>query len=219
MVSGTHTVHLTGNYVIDDAEEISDEEEDEDEEDDDYLPMGLEGEIDDMSDDESDVLDLMTRITEVADEDEDEKEQKVPKLVKGKNKRLAEEEAESLDELMAKEAKEEAKEEPKLSKKQLKKLKNNKGNAIAVKEEVKVTEEVITKSDKKVQFAKNLEQGPTGSTKVTNTKAEKPNGVKTVYGVTLDDRKVGAGRVVKPGDRVGVRYIGKLKDGKVFDCK
>ena len=44
-------------------------------------------------------------------------------------------------------------------------------------------------------------------------------GPKTVNGVKIDDKKLGNGQVCKKGDRVGMRYIGKLTDGKVFDCK
>lgn len=148
------------------------------------------------------------RVTEVDTDEED-----APKLVaaetkKGKNKRLAEE-AESLDGLMAKA------EEAKLSKKQQKKLKNNKGEPV-VKEDAKAesTKDASTKGDKKVQFAKNLEQGPTGS--AAAEKGATP-GVKVVQGVTVDDRKIGSGRVAKKGNKVEVRYIGKLLDGKVFD--
>ena len=35
--------------------------------------------------------------------------------------------------------------------------------------------------------------------------------------MTIDDKKLGTGPAAKKGDRVGMRYIGKLKDGKVFD--
>lgn len=84
------------------------------------------------------------------------------------------------------------------------------------------------KVDKKVQFAKNLEQGPTGGTKETKADAkaetknedEKPKaslGPKTVQGVLIDDRKLGKGPAAKKGNKVGMRYIGKLEDGKVFD--
>jgi FK506-binding nuclear protein len=113
-----------------------------------------------------------------------------------------------------------AEEEPKLSKKQLKKLKNNKGEAVEVEKKAdkadKTADAKSAKGDKKVQFAKNLEQGPTGP--AAADKGAKL-GVKVVNGVTLDDRKLGQGRVVKKGNKVGVRYIGKLQDGKVFDCK
>ena len=161
------------------------------------------------SDSEEDELDGLEN-PRIAEVESDEAE--APKLVeakpgKGKNKRAAEE-AEGLDELIAK-----AQGETKLSKKQQKKLKNNLGEAVAVKDDDKDT---TPKSDKKVQFAKNLEQGPTGS-----TAADKKGtvGVKVVGGVTVDDRKIGTGRTVKKGDKVEVRYIGKLQDGKVFDCK
>lgn len=201
VVTGTHTVYLTGNYIMDDEDE-----DDEDEDDYDLSPDELDYALgEDDSDDESDELDGVDdpRITEV-DSDEEE----APKLVaveskKGKNKRAAEEAAESLDDLMAKD-------ETKLSKKQQKKLKNNKGEAVAAEEAKK-----DAKADKKVQFAKNLEQGPTGSTKTGKATV----GVKVVQGVTVDDRTIGNGRTVKNGDTVGVRYIGKLANGQQFDGK
>ncbi|KAI0195958.1 hypothetical protein F4808DRAFT_324802 [Astrocystis sublimbata] len=208
VVKGTHAIHLTGNYIVD-VDDLSDSEgEDEDDFD---LPEGIDGmdEYDSDDDSEADDLDDISdpRITEVESDDEE-----APALVaskKGKNKRPAEEEAEGLDAMIAKAN---SAEEGKLSKKQQKKLKNNKGEPVAKDEAAK---ETPTKGDKKVQFAKNLEQGPTGS-----TAAEKGGatlGVKVVGGVTQDDRKIGSGRVVKKGNRVEVRYIGKLTDGKVFD--
>jgi FK506-binding nuclear protein len=164
-----------------------------------------------QDDDESDDLDEMDdpRVTEVDSEEEAE----APKLVeakKGKNKRAAEEEV-SLDDLMAKanKAKSTKAEEPALTKAQQKKLKKNNGDAAAVEPEAKKE----TKTDKKVQFAKNLEQGPTPS-------GDKPTGslgVKEVRGVKMDDKKLGKGVAAKSGNVVAMRYIGKLEDGKVFD--
>ena len=163
-----------------------------------------------QEDDDSDDLDDMEdpRITEV------ESEEEAPKLVeskKGKNKRAAEEEA-SLDEQMAKasKAKSTKAEEPALTKAQQKKLKKNNGDAAAVEPKEAKKE---AKTDKKVQFAKNLEQGPTPS-------GDKPTGtlgVKEVRGVKLDDKKLGKGVAAKSGNTVAMRYIGKLEDGKVFD--
>lgn len=209
-VKGTHPIYLTGNYVVPQDEEESDED---DEDDDDYdLPPGMELGEDD-SDDMSDELDDIDGAERIKEIDTDEEE--APKLVstkKGK-KRVAEEEAEGLDEMMAKD-------EKKLSKKQQKKLKNNQGEPVVA--EAKAKESPAAKGDKKVQFAKNLEQGPTGPAKdKVEAKADKPKavGVKVVQGVTIDDRKVGNGRTTKNGDRVGMRYIGKLQNGKVFDCK
>ncbi|KAL3606260.1 peptidylprolyl isomerase fpr3 [Fusarium poae] len=200
VVTGSHTVYLTGNYIMD-GDEDDEDSEDEDEYDlsPDELEYGLEGDDSDASDDLDGLED--PRVQEI-DTDEEE----APKLVaanKGKNKRAAEE-AEGLDELITKD-------DTKLSKKQQKKLKNNKGEAVAAEEK---------KDAKKVQFAKNLEQGPTGSTeKAKQSKDSKPaTGVKVVQGVTIDDRTIGNGRTVKSGDTVGVRYIGKLQNGKQFDA-
>ncbi|KAF4635490.1 hypothetical protein G7Y89_g2597 [Cudoniella acicularis] len=232
-VSGTHTIYLTGNYVIPDDDghnhhhEVYDSDDDEEDEDYDLSPDEDELELE-MDDDESDELDMLEnpRITEVESDVEE-----APKLVakteksekKGKNKRSADqlEEGTSLDDLMAKSLKPETAEEPKLSKKQLKKLKKNNGESAPAKTEDKAAD-AKEKSDKKVQFAKNLEQGPTGSAEKTKPDVKEGEvktavGVKVVQGVKIDDKKIGKGPACKKGDRVGMRYIGKLVDGKVFD--
>jgi len=235
-VTGTHTIYLTGNYVIpqDDGHnhhhEVYDSDEEDDDEEYDLSPDEDELEIE-MDDDESDDLDTLEnpRVTEVDSEDE------APKLVsaekKGKNKRSADEieEGASLDDIMAKTLKPEAADEQKLSKKQLKKLKKNSGEPAAVKaEESKKADAKESpaaksdKSDKKVQFAKNLEQGPTGSAEkakaaAPDAKGKATLGVKSVSGVKIDDKKLGSGPACKKGNKVGMRYIGKLEDGKIFD--
>ena len=238
-VSGTHTIYLTGNYVVspDSHDHHHDEMYDDEDEEEDYDLSPDEDELDKIDD---------PRITEVGSEDDEP-----PKLIKaekaskkGKNKRAAEDsgdEPAGLDDIMAKILKPEepkANGEPKLSKKQLKKLKNNAGNAVeaAVENKNLKVEPASTESpsskDKKVQFTKKLEQGPSGKaaeTKVqtngdkkTDSKKEndKPKaalGPKTVQGVKIDDKKLGTGPAAKKGDKVGMRYIGKLTDGKVFD--
>jgi FK506-binding nuclear protein len=238
-VTGSHTIYLTGNYVIPDDDghnhhhKIYDSDSDSEEDEYDLSPDEDELELE-MDDEESDILDALEdpRVTEV-----DSDEEQPPKLVKaeekkGKNKRSADEldEGASLDDIMAKSLKSEAAAEPKLTKKQLKKLKKNNGEAAAAKvEETKNGEVKSDKADKKVQFAKNLEQGPTGSAEKAkvaeaplkeNTEKGKPTlGVKTVNGVKIDDKKLGSGPAAKKGDRAGMRYIGKLTNGQVFDCK
>ena len=227
---------------------------------DDYDMSPDEEELELMGEDESDELDDMKdpRIKEIGSEDEEEP----PKLVKkaelnhkGKNKRAHEDSSDveaptaSLDEIMTKSLKPAepstngtAKEEPKLSKKQLKKLKNNAGKSVEAavenkdvkKDDVGSKEGDSQKGDKKVQFAKNLEQGPSPSpstlksetgekgkneVKKEGGKSNASTGVKTVSGVSIDDRKLGKGPAAKKGSKVGMRYIGKLRDGKVFDGK
>jgi FK506-binding nuclear protein len=225
MVSGTHDVFVTGNYVA-----FPEEEDSEDEEDGlDALGYDLgsdddELDIDEMDEDEDDELDATNdpRITEV-DTDEEEP----PKLVdasKKSKKRPAESDDATLDDLIS-----QTNGDAKLSKKQAKKLKKNDGQAVAgaaepAKKAEKVEKTETPNSDKKkVQFAKNLEQGPTGSPKVDapkpEAKKEAAKGPRNVSGVTVEDKKDGKGKAAKKGDRIEMRYIGKLKNGKVFDCK
>lgn len=197
-------------------------------------------------DEESDELDDMDdpRVMEV-DTDEE-----APKLAnttaKGKNKRPAEdsdEEDANLDDIMAKsikpsESTTNGEEKPltKGQKKKLKKLKKNDGEAAPAdvtseksaskdgkKSDEAAKKDAVTNGEKKVQFAKNLEQGPTPSATPPSkesgkeTKSSGSLGVKVVQGVTVDDRKLGKGPQAKKGSHVEMRYIGKLEDGKVFD--
>lgn len=215
MVTGTHDVYLTGNYVEPDhthgpEEDYDSEDEDEDEydlspdEDELYGDEDSEDELDDMED---------PRIMEIED---DEAPALVPakaekKADKKGKKRAAEDEAETLDDLISK---------AKPAEKNAKKVKTNEGKAVPADEAAKKLETPAAKSDKKVQFSKNLELGPTGSSSPAVAKgAEKSKApaVKTVNGVTIDDKKIGSGPAAKKGDRIGMRYIGKLQNGKVFD--
>ena len=191
-----------------------------------------------------------------ADEGDNETPKLVASAGKGKSKRPApasddeeeeeeEEEETNLDDIMAKSLKAEelaaaVKEEPKkltkAEKKRLKKLKKNNGEAAHVttttadsKTAEPKKEAPTTNGEKKVQFAKNLEQGPTPSATPPTKSDKKPEakgtdgratiGVKEVQGVTIDDRKLGTGPAAKKGSKVEMRYIGKLENGKVFDGK
>ncbi|GME40908.1 Fk506-binding protein 4 [Neofusicoccum parvum] len=210
-VTGAYDISLTGNYVVPDH--THDDEDDESDEEGEYDFSPDEDELDEYSDEEEDELDGLDnpRITEVGSDDEEPpKLVAAPKEKKNKNKRSAEE-AETLDDMISKEG---ANGEQKLSKKQQKKLKNNEGKAVEAESKDSPADK------KKVQFAKNLEQGPTGSP--LPKKEEKKDGktalgVKNVGGVVIDDKKLGTGPAAKKGDRIGMRYIGKLQNGKVFD--
>lgn len=238
-VTGTHSIYLTGNYVepAENRPGMFDPDSDEDE---DYDMEPDEDELDDSMDEDESVDDLDgmddPRVTEVPSDDEEdapqlakvEKKKAEQKPAANKNKRAAEEDApETLDEMITKEkaAAEGVNGEQKLSKKQLKRLKKNDGQAGAapVVEKAEKTEvEAPASNGKKVQFAKELEQGPTptkdGKSEKKDDKAKASLGVKTVQGVTIDDKKLGSGQAAKNGDRISMRYIGKLKDNqKVFD--
>lgn len=249
-MSGTHEVHLTGNYVIP-VEDGQDPAYAEDEDDYDLSPdeNELDALEDDSDDEESDELDDLVdpRIMEV-DTDEEEAPKLIKPAEKGKNKRPAEdsdEEETHLDDLVAKSIKlaeptTNGEEKPltKSQKKKLKKLKKNDGEAAPVERITEPSEkreskgerksgdagkkDAATNGEKKVQFAKNLEQGPTPSGTPPSKETSKSGatlGVRDVQGVTVDDRKLGSGPQAKKGSRVEMRYIGKLENGKVFDGK
>ena len=157
VVTGSYTVHLTGNYV----EHPNDDDEDDfvygsDGEDSDEYDLTpdedeiIDGEIDYDLDDLDNVEDVESKITELIEED---------------LKRQAEEAADAETE---KPAKKEAKKETK--------------------------KETKPKEEKKKPAVKTLPGG-----------------------VIVEDKTVGTGPVAKRGQKVGVRYIGKLKNGKVFD--
>jgi FK506-binding nuclear protein len=236
---------LTGNFVIRPEELDSDDEEEDEEED--LIDgegglYGLEGMIDSDESgsevDELDDLDEPPRITELGEDDEE-----VPKLIKvTKTKRVAaeldsDEVDDALDKILGVKSSEKV---DKKAKHQAKKLKTNEGQAVAgseptngetKKESKSKTEKAEKKSEaskpaetkkskadkkeapvngtKKVQFAEKLEQGPTPSA----------NGLRVIKGVTIDERKPGSGAAAKKNDKVALRYIGKLDDGKMFDGK
>ncbi|KAJ8096699.1 hypothetical protein POJ06DRAFT_278829 [Lipomyces tetrasporus] len=230
-VTGSYTICLIGNYVDHPYDRQDDFDESESDEDYDLSPDEdelIHGYGDEDESDELDSVDEHPRVKELPNvEEEIKKEAKALKeeakaeakaavKEKGKKangKRPAEEEEvkeKNLDDMIEKDNKG----AEKLSKKQAaKKLKGADGSAApapAEKESLK---------DKKVTFAKNLEQGPTGSG--APNKAAEP--AKTVQvkklegGLAIEDRKVGDGTGAKNGQKVGVRYIGKLSNGKVFD--
>lgn len=167
VVTGSHAIHLTGNYIDHPFDESEDEDfEDISEDDLDELDE-LDGEDYDLTPDEDELIDG-SRITELDEEEEEEEEieeKVVPKKEKKNKKRAAEEE---------------------------------------------VTEAPKKEKKAKVAFSENLEQGPTPSKKAPASK-------KLDGGVTIEDRTVGKGAVAKRGDKVGMRYVGKLKNGNVFD--
>lgn len=81
-------------------------------------------------------------------------------------------------------------------------------------------------SKKAVQFAPELEQGPTAAKGEAAKPAlspaaavEKKKEKKTLAnGVVIDEHAVGKGKKAVNGTKLGIRYIGKLaKNGKEFD--
>lgn len=198
VVTGSYPIHLTGNYIEHPADQDDEDYDDDDEDyDDEY----------DLSPDEDEII--YGAPLDDDDEEEESDEEETPKI-----EEIIEEKEKETE--TAKESKKRVAEEP-TSKKSKKAKKDEK---------------------KSVQFSKELEQGPTGSTLVENnnkksnasTKDKKDTSVnddgdkkkkfptKTLLGgVITEDRKIGSGATAKSGNKVGIRYIGKLKNGKVFD--
>jgi len=205
--TGETPIYLTGNYLFpsndddDDSEISSDDEYDLSPDDDELVDMCAED-----LDDEEDVLDGTSKIEEIIEKTEKKAEDKLSK----KNKKRSADEAEDLDELMTTEAgAEKLSEEPKkLSKKEKKKLKANNGTAVPAVEQtngvtaVEDTPESAA-AKKSVTFAKETKA------------AIEPK--KLEGGVVIEDQKLGKGPQCKANQKIGMRYIGKLQNGKVFD--
>jgi len=217
-------VYLTGNIIMPEADDYDDSDDD-DSDDEGYDQSPDEDEIDMLDEDisdEEDALDSLDnpRVTEVDDEEAD-----APVLVaapaKGKNKRAAEDDSMVDASMASATSAASGTDGEKLSKSQKKKLakkqKDNEGNAVAP---AAKAEPAAGKADKKtVQFKEGLVQGPTPSGSSTDSpKPAAASGPRVVSGVTVDDRKVGSGPAAKKGDRINMRYIGKLDKTKaVFD--
>jgi FK506-binding nuclear protein len=192
VVTGSYPIHISGNYVEHPYDGSEDDYDSED---------GSEGE-DEYDSDEYDLTPDEDEILEEGDFDIDDLDS--DEDVEGK-----------IEELVEEEEKKETKPQPKKESKKAKK-ENKKREAEEPVEEVKPKETKKQKQaakaaeEKNVQFNKELEQGP--------TKQEKKPVVKTLAGgVVIEDRTAGKGPTAKNGSRVGVRYIGKLKNGSVFD--
>lgn len=197
IVTGSYPIHLIGNYVDHPDDEDSDEEDYDDEE---YDSDEL-----DLTPDEDELIDEQQDYDLDELEDESDVENKIEELVEEDEK------------------------------------KNGKKRALEDEEpKPKETKKSKQKAKKEVQFAENLEQGPTGSEAKKEAKKETPKKeaakkkdtkkdtkapeapvkfpTKTLLGgVVTEDRKAGKGQTAKSGNKVGIRYIGKLKNGKVFD--
>ncbi|KAI8581289.1 hypothetical protein K450DRAFT_232325 [Umbelopsis ramanniana AG] len=193
-VSGKNAVHLTGNYIPDDDMDQDPYDSD--------LMMGSSDEEDDLEeaseDDEEDDDILANGIVtngakrlaavEESDEEEEEEEEEVPVAKNGK-KRAAEQAAAPA-------------------------TKKQKAQEQAKKQESKKPEP--KKPEAKKEQAKK-EEPKKEQPKKEEAKKEKPKATKLANGLVIEDMKVGTGPKAKAGQRIGMRYIGKLQSGKVFD--
>ncbi|ORZ12667.1 hypothetical protein BCR42DRAFT_355793 [Absidia repens] len=233
-VEGQHTIHLTGNYMFDDEEEEEyddDEELDSDEMDSDEAQLMLEGE-DDEDDEDLDNDAILNSVPEGIDR------AKVLAYLNGEidSDDMVSDSEEELDESRIEEIEEDEEEEEEPAKPLTKKEKKAAAAAAAAAKEEKPKEEKpLTKKEKKAAAAAEKEQAakqekkraadaqkeePAKKQKTEEKKPkqqEKKQVTKLPSGLIIEDVKVGDGANVKSGARIGMRYIGKLTNGKVFD--
>ncbi|KAI9298735.1 hypothetical protein K502DRAFT_362158 [Neoconidiobolus thromboides FSU 785] len=192
-VSGPNEVHLTGHYLVDEG---NPEEDDEDE-----YPNFLDMDLDE--DEESEDDDFM--IDDLSEEEEENNEV-------------------GFVEEIVEEVKEEKK-EPLTNAQKRKLKKQNAANAVEAEkangkrksEEAPVAES--KKKEKKVAAKETqLKEEPKKKQAAKKEEPKKESNIKKLpNGLVIEDRVIGDGAEAKSGQRVSVRYVGKLTSGKVFD--
>lgn len=199
VATGSYTIHLSGYYVDhpydDDGDDYLSVEDSDDDDDEDYVEDvdNRQEEDDDDENDDNEKGDVIEEGDEDFDLDDlenvDDVEGTIEKLVKKDNEKKNQKKRKSDD-----------KENPK------KKAKKSKEKS----------------DDKSVKFSKELIRGPTEkksekAEKKTSKKSNKYDTKKLDGGVVIEDRVRGTGPTAKKGRKISVRYVGKLKNGKVFD--
>ncbi|GMM30287.1 peptidylprolyl isomerase [Martiniozyma asiatica (nom. inval.)] len=198
VVTGSYKLHLSGNYVDHPNDESDDEIYSSSEDEDEY----------DLTPDEDEIISDMEYDLEELDNIEDV-EGKIEELVEEDKKRKAEPEVQDKNSKKAKKEK---------SVKFNRELEQ--GPTGPAKEEKKETKKEAKKAEPKKEEKKEAKKAePKKEVKKAEPKKVEPKKiVKTLAGgVVIEDKSVGSGPVAKKGQKVGVRYIGKLKNGKVFD--
>ncbi|WEJ95902.1 peptidylprolyl isomerase fpr3 [Yamadazyma tenuis] len=194
VVTGSYPIHLSGNYVDHPDDEDSDEDSEEDYDSDEYDLTPDEEELYDLEDLE-DASDIENKIEELVEQDQKN------------NKRKTEVEEEQTEEVKpSKKAKKDKK-----AVQFPESLEHGPGAEYSKKE---------TKKEKKEKKEKAVPEAKKEESKKQETKKDEPKKFPTktlLGGVVTEDRKVGKGQTAKTNNKVGIRYIGKLKNGKVFD--
>ncbi|KAG0031179.1 peptidylprolyl isomerase fpr4 [Podila clonocystis] len=159
-----------------------------------YLPEEDFGSDEDMYDDEDDMEDDM----EEDDDEEDDEEGEENVIVTKGAKRVAQFEEKTAP------AKKQAKVETPVKKEEVKKEAKKQEAKKEAKKEIKKEE---PKKEVKKE-AKKEKEAP---------KKEEPKKTVLASGLVIEDVKVGTGAAAKSGKKIGMRYIGRLTNGKVFD--
>ncbi|ORY28159.1 hypothetical protein BCR39DRAFT_535813 [Naematelia encephala] len=197
-VTGENAVHLTGNYILqpayDQYSEFGDSDSEFDDEHDDYSDLIGSDEDDELdSEDEEVAGKLKAKIEEITEPAA--KPKAIPAAEKPKSK----------------EAKQEVKPDvkPAAPKRKAEEIESPAGKASE-------STEGLSKAQKKKLAKKAKLETPAAAPAKEATKG--PQKKTLPSGLIIEDVKVGDGPVAKPGKRLGMRYIGKLENGKQFDA-
>lgn len=202
-VEGTCSVHLTGYFMPKDEDGMYDEEEDEEDDmdpailgyDAEGLPIYLDedGESDsDISDSEDGLPEIFTSEEDMSEEESSEKEEEARK-----------------DVIIEDVTEQEEKVEPKRKQTAIEKTKLEKKRKAEKGGEIKDGKQIEQEKEKKPK-----KEPGTPADDGKKTKAKKyPNGFE-IHELAFGKS---TGKLAKAGKRVSVQYIGRLKNGKVFD--
>ncbi|PIA17743.1 hypothetical protein COEREDRAFT_80401 [Coemansia reversa NRRL 1564] len=198
-VQGDNTIHLTGNFIAELSED-SDEESDDDNDIDlsELTPEELQEMI------EEGLIDPDKLLEDSDDEDYDSDDAEADERIR---EITSEDEAKMIKEV-------ESEEEPELVPIKEVKIKKQAEKKRKVAEEAAKPAEEPTKSKKsKKEKAKEAKEEKSKDSKDDGKKSSKT----LAGGVVAEIKKEGTGAGAKKGARVGMYYIGKLTNGKVFD--
>ncbi|KAJ1849564.1 peptidylprolyl isomerase fpr3 [Coemansia sp. RSA 486] len=219
---GDNIIHLTGNFVYDMDEPSSDEDDDDDDDEEqmdlsdvspeelrEMIEEGLidprilmgEGESDEEDDSDygSDDAEVDGRIREITDEEE------AQLVAEVEEEEEEEEEEKPVKEVkIKKQAEKKRKADQAAEKKEAASSKKSK--------QAEKTEKTEKKAEKTEKTEKKAEKTEKKAEKSSKTKSKDCGG-----GVMAEIMKEGDGQGAKNGQRVGMYYIGKLTNGKVFD--
>ncbi|GBE81394.1 FK506-binding protein [Sparassis crispa] len=206
-IVGKNTLYLTGNYIDQMPSDQPPYDDESDLEEDAFHLDEVSSDVEVHPDEMDIVSEPEARIEEIhSGAEEGAAKEKAPKKDAGKKRPREEDEADGAPEKISKAER----------KKRNKKLKAEGGQAVAPPTEEKPAEKKEKKEKKEKVKVKGVEGEKTEGKK---EKGEKEKGETKVLegGVKIYDHKVGTGPQAKKGDRVAMRYIGKLENGKVFD--
>ncbi|KAK3815298.1 MAG: hypothetical protein J3Q66DRAFT_314478 [Benniella sp.] len=227
-VSGDNAVHLSGNFLPEDVGGVdSEEDEEEEDEEDDEGETGVivkrierlesilgadGGEDDDDSEDDPD----FTANDDTDDDDDDEDDNS-----DNNNEQDGDDDGDESEDESEDEDDEDDKEEEIEKKKSALTSKRPAESETPVSKKQKVTEDkavpVKAKVEPKKEEAKKKEN-PKAKEDANKEEAKKKKDIKTLpSGLIIEDVKPGDGPRAKSGKKIGMRYIGRLENGKVFD--